>query len=148
MRTASAKRPIAAVVFLASLFLSSISCQQYDYGSPLPGVLEVRLAVKNNRTDLIPFGQLNIFLLKLTSLEVREPEGTRLAILSDLQAIRRNPDGHFFNCLDTLARDSAFVLGMTYAPPKTFTKLNVIAEPVGAGGEPTPYMVLTSGPIQ
>lgn len=116
------------IIGLALLFLV-VSCEQFEYSSPLPGVLEIRLGVANNRQTLIPFGPQSRFGLTLRSLEAKRPGGTRLPIFSDLHAIRRNPDGDYFNCLDTLARDSASVLGQVYAPPGTFTALEFTVSP-------------------
>jgi hypothetical protein len=61
--------------------------------------------------------------MTLRSLDAVEHYPVKLPIYSDLTAIRRNPDGDFFNCLDPLARDSAFILGRVYSPPTTYTQL-------------------------
>jgi hypothetical protein len=52
-----------------------------------------------------------------------------LPIYSDLNAIRRNPDGDEFDCLSASARDSLLVLGQTYAPPESFTGLELTISP-------------------
>jgi hypothetical protein len=107
------------------IFLGVSSCEQYEYTSPLPGVIEVRLRVVNNRQDLIPFGAGNVFSVTLRNLEVRTPTRAELPIYSNVRAIRRNPDGDVFNCLDTLARDSSIILGEAFAPPGVFSSLEV-----------------------
>ncbi len=123
---------LCAVFILA---LGAISCEQYEYSSPSPGVMEVRLAVKNTRTDLLPFATFDsttfnshsmFFIMK--SLEAVDGNEVHLPVFSDLFAIRRNPDGDFFNALDPQARDSMTVLGAAYAPPQQFTSLELVVD--------------------
>lgn len=109
--------------------LVGISCEQYEYSSPLPGILDVRLRVKNNRQGLLPFGGQNEFRLNLRNLEARREGDIILPIYANVNAIRRNPDGDIFNCLDTLARDSAYILGQAYAPPGNFSILDLTVDP-------------------
>lgn len=109
----------------AALSSLALSCKQYEYASPLPGVLEVRLRVVNNRQDLVPFGPQNQFGLLLKELNALEPGNIRQPIYADLYALRRSPDGDAINALDTLSRDSAIILGATYAPPTSFAGLNL-----------------------
>lgn len=127
--TKEIRLPPARNLLVFLLFVLFASCGQYDYSTPLPGVLEVRLGVVNNRQSLIPFGSLNQFGLILRSLEARQPGEIKLPIFADLHAIRRNPDGDYFNCLDTLGRDSGLVLGQAYAPPSTYFALEFTISP-------------------
>lgn len=76
----------------------------------------------------MPFGESNRFRITLRSLEAIRNDGARLAVYADLNAIRRSDDGDTFNCLDTLARDSVYILGQAYAPPGTFTGIDITAE--------------------
>jgi len=123
---------LCAVAFVA---LGALSCSQYEYSSPSPGILEIRLAVVNSRTDLLPFAVLDstsfnahnlVFVMK--SLEAVDANVVHLPVFSDLFAIRRNVDGDFFNALDPSARDSMTVLGATWAPPSTFTSLEMVID--------------------
>ncbi len=119
------------------LFLTTLSCEQFEHSSPLPGILEVRLSVVNNRQNLLPFTGVNPlaprdsnhFFLRLKSLEATQAGGIKLPIFSDLDAIRRNPDGDEFNCLDVRGRDSLLILGQRHAPPETFTGLELTISP-------------------
>jgi hypothetical protein len=61
----------------------------------------------------------------MTSLVAIHPGDVRLPIYSDLFAVRRNPDGDIYNCFDVRARDSLTILGQAYAPPETFTSLQM-----------------------
>jgi hypothetical protein len=110
------------------LSLTTLSCEQFEHSSPLPGILEVRLGVINNRQDLLPYTAAGFFL-RLKSLEANQPGGIKLPIFSDLSAIRRNPDGDEFNSLDAQARDSSLILGQVYAPPEPFTRLELTISP-------------------
>jgi len=117
-------------IVVVGLVLSALSCEQYEYLSPDPGVIEVRLKVLNSRQDLLPFSpsdsiDQNILFITLNMLEAVQPEDVRLPIYSDLIAVRRDPEGDLFNCLDTRGRDSLFILGMAYTPPQTFTGLEL-----------------------
>ena len=128
------------------LSLITLSCDQYEYASPLPGILEVRLNVKNNRSgDLLPFSPINQFAFILKDLRATQPGDIRLPVYPDIYAIRRNPDGDRFNCLDTLAQDSSVILGASYAPPESFTGIEMFTELAPYqnqfGGATYPYAV-------
>ena len=123
------RSPFFYCLLCLSLAVGSFSCKQYDYTSPLPGVLEVRLRVVNNRPGLTPFGPYNQFGLTLTDLAVFRSGNIKLPIYSDIYAIRRNSKGDRFNCLDTLARDSMKILGQVYAPPGAFRALELTVSP-------------------
>lgn len=119
-------RTIVLRLLVGAMFsVLALSCKQYEYASPLPGMLEVRLKVVNNRQDLVPFGPQNSYNILLRELNAIEPGNIRQPIYADLYAIRRSPDGDPINALDTLARDSSIILGEAYAPPTSFTGLNL-----------------------
>jgi hypothetical protein len=105
------------------------------------------LRVENNRTGILPWGGTDIFALTnafvivLTDLEANAPGDLKLEIFADVNAIRRHPDGEIFNCLDTLARDSMYILGRAYAPPVTFTGLTMRVQPTEAVSVSNPYYV-------
>ncbi len=73
------------------------------------------------------FGGGNLFVINMKTLEAIREGGQRLEILPDLNAIQRSEDGDFFNVLDTLARDSLYLLGQAYAPPATYKGLDIVA---------------------
>ena len=112
---------------MVALVLFGMSCSQYDYSSPNPGILEIHLKTKNSRTDFLPFSDRSFFVFNLKNLEAFTVAGARLPVLPDLNAIRRSADGDFFNTLDTLARDSSMVLGRVYAPPATYNRIELVA---------------------
>ncbi len=118
-------------VLIALLVLSVTSCNQYDYSSPNPGILEIRLKTKNSRTSFMPFSSANFFSFNLKSLDAIRSNGARLDVLPDLNAIRRSNDGDNFNTLDTLSRDSVLVLGKVYAPPGTYVGIDIVAQILG-----------------
>ena len=141
------------------LSLATLSCKEYDYSSPLPGVLEIRLRSLINdplQQSLLPFAQAdsvgrvsNAFMLLLKSLRVLRSDGSEQEIYSDLHAIRRNDEGDFFNCLDMRARDSVWVLGESYVPPTNFNQLWLTVQPRGLEdpGAPTPVGNRLAPPI-
>jgi hypothetical protein len=125
------------VVLFCSLIV--LSCEQYEYTSPEPGIVEIRLKTVNNRQDLLPFSSFDSIaypfasmVMSLNDLVAIQPNDVRLTVFSDLHAIRRNPDGDFFDTLSPFARDSIFILGQAYAPPQTFTGLDLnVTAPFG-----------------
>ncbi len=120
---------IPVLLFACTLFFLLPSCKQYDYTSPLPGILEIRLGAENTRTDLLPFSVQNNFTLIVRRVVVRQTGNIKLELFSDLTAIRRSRDGDFYNCLDTLARDSSVVLARAYVPPGTYEGLDIEVTP-------------------
>jgi hypothetical protein len=133
---------IVGLVVAALFSIMSLSCKQYDYVSPTPGILEVRFRVLVNdpaKQRLIPFaapdslgGVRNSFLILLKSIIALRPDGSEQELYADLTAIRRNPDGDVLNCLDTRARDSVWDWGIAYFPPSSVSKLLLRAVPTPA----------------
>ena len=115
-------------VMLSSL---ALSCKQYEYASPLPGVLEVRLKVVNSpdslggNREVIPFSPLSRFRFVLKELNAVQPGNVKLAIYEDLYARQRIDGGDYINTLDPLANTADIILGQAYAPPQTFTGLDM-----------------------
>jgi len=107
------------------LSLFALSCKEYEYASPGPGIVEIRLKVVNNREDLIPFGVTNQWFLLLKDLNVLQSGGVKLPVFADFRAIRRNPDGDPLNALDISARDSVIIMGQVYAPPENFVGVDL-----------------------
>lgn len=111
-------RTIATRVLLGILLSSiALSCKDYEYSSPLPGILEVRLAVKNTRSSIIPFTKFSQFNIIVKDFFVDRDDGANLELFADLRAIRRKDKGDSLNCLSFGGRDSQLILGTAYAPP-------------------------------
>lgn len=139
-------------LFAPLLMLASISCEQYEYASPTPGIVEIRLAVKNSRLDLLPFTAYdsttnlqNEFLLRLRTIELVQPGDVRLEIFSSLSARQRNNNGDAFNTLSLEARDSLLLLGIGYVPPGTFAGLQFTMELLEGSLLPPPRVIRTFG---
>jgi hypothetical protein len=107
------------------LSLSVLSCKEYEYVSPGPGIVEIRLKVVNTREDLIPFGVTNQWFLLLKDLNLLQSGNVKLPVYADFRAIRRNPDGDPLNALSISARDSDIVMGQVYAPPESFVGVDL-----------------------
>ncbi len=98
---------------------------QYDYSSPSPGTIDVRLRVISNN---IAFDPHNNFVLKVTSVEaVRAGDLARAPIYEDVKAIGRTTN--VYNTLDQRARDSALVMGEQYLPPAEYVGINLLIQP-------------------
>jgi hypothetical protein len=110
------------LVILGILFVGGC---QYDYTSPLPGTIDVKLRVISNN---IAFDPLNNFVLKVTSVEaVRTSDKARAPIYEDTKAIGRTTN--VYNTLDFRARDSSLVMGEGYLPPAGYDGVNLLIEP-------------------
>lgn len=132
------RRLIPCLLVGVCLSAFSLSCKEYEYASPLPGILEIRLRAKStidttvvslpltNRTT----GTSSYLAAILAKIVARRPDGAQLELFSDLYAIRRNDKGDTVNCLGELVRDSSYVLGKSYSPPQTFTQIDLRMKPM------------------
>ncbi len=110
------------VLCLALVSFFNISCQ-YDYSSPLPGILEVRLkSISNN----ITFDPLNNYVIKVSNVEAIRNDGVRTVIFEDLRATQRTTN--VYNTLDVRARDGNLVMGQTYVSPGSYSGLTISIE--------------------
>ena len=115
---------LLSVIFFSALFsLINLSCSQYDYSSPLPGIVEVRLKTISKN---IPFDPLNNFVINVSRVVAVREDGAKADIYEDLKAIQRNKDGNNYNTLDFRARDSALIIGQTYLPPGKYVGINMV----------------------
>jgi hypothetical protein len=110
-------------VLAVLLILISPSCQ-YDYSSPHPGIIQVRLKTISNS---IPFTELNNFTIEFSQIEAVRDDGSRASIYEDLRAIDAKPLG--INALDFRARDSVMIIGETYVPPGNYSGIKMTIRP-------------------
>ncbi len=125
-----------AVRVLIGVVLSALalSCKQYEYASPLPGIVEIRLQVQNSpppagHSNLIPPSPLNFFQMVLKDLKLVQSGLVKQTIFADLNAIKRIDGGDVYNTLDTMAMaDGAhlgLILGQAYVAPETYAGLEM-----------------------
>ncbi len=112
-------------LLLAVLVLTS-GCQ-YDYQTPLPGIIEVRLKTVSKN---IPFAPNNNFVLKVSRIVAVREDQSQLLVYEDLKSIQRTTS--VYNTLDDRARDSALVIGMSYAPPGRYVGIIMSVVPADA----------------
>lgn len=105
------------------LLLTIISCQ-YDYNSPGPGIIEVRLRTVSKK---IQFSPLNNFVLSVTTVEAVRNDQKLVPIFGDVKAFSRTSND--INTLDALSRDSLKVMGEAYAPPGHYVGMNLLLTP-------------------
>lgn len=115
------------ILCLLSIILLVAGCEQYQYASPSPGTLEVRLRTKSEN---VPYNSLNLFIMELTDLRAVRADSAKLEVYQDLMSINRSSPTDF-NAFDSSAYDSEMVLGEAYAPPGNYVGLDLIAQPVG-----------------
>ena len=115
------------LIIIASIIglLLMNSCSQYDYTSPLPGSIDLRLRVISNN---IAFDPHNNFVLKVTQVTaVRHSDGAQANILADSRALGRTTS--VYNTLDDRARDSNLVIGEAYLPPADYDRILMLVTP-------------------
>ncbi len=117
----------SALLCAALSSLIYAGCTQYDYSSPLPGVIEVRLKTISNN---IPFDPLNNYVIKVSQINAVRSDGAQIVIFEDLKAIQRTTN--VYNTLDVRARDSALIIGQTYVPPGEYIGILVAVEPAAS----------------
>jgi len=114
---------LSVALLFTLLALFNVSCQ-YDYSSPLPGIIEVRLKTVSTN---IPFDPLNNFVIKVKQVDAYREDLTGVVIFEDLEATQRTTS--VYNTLDFRARDSNLVMGLTYVPPGRYVGLAMSIEP-------------------
>jgi hypothetical protein len=97
---------------------------QYQYSSPLPGLLSIRLRTISHN---IAFDPLNHFVLKVSYVEAVRNDFARAQIYEDKKAIGRTTTS--YNTLDFRAQDSTLVMGEGYLPPGDFLGVDLLITP-------------------
>jgi len=125
---------------LGLLVFLTLSCSQYDYTSPLPGIIEVRLHTIVD-TNKISFSPLNNFTLYVSQMWAFRVDGGRGEIVADLKALTQSQNSSQsptrpFNTLDYRAADSSLIMGETYLPPGNYKAILI------QKAEPGKYVVL------
>ena len=110
-------------LIILCIVLSSISCQ-YDYRSPLPGTIEIRLKTISNT---IGFSDFTNFVVKVTSIYAIRADQGKLIIYEDKKAIQSST--MIINILNFHARDGDLVIGQAYAPPGDYIGIGMIVNP-------------------
>ncbi|MBA4313339.1 MAG: hypothetical protein C0417_12000 [Chlorobiaceae bacterium] len=116
------KTGVLGMLAILMIFLTS-SCQ-YDYSSPQPGIIQIRL---KTISSYIPFSELNNFIITYSLVQAVRNDGSRAAIYEDLRAIDTKPLG--INVLDFRARDSVLIIGETYVPPGDYSGVQFTITP-------------------
>ncbi len=119
-------QPIILIGILSILVLFINSCEQYEYTSPSPGIIEIRLKTKSENID---FSGLNNFVMSVSEVKAVRTDDAKLNVYQDLRAIRR--ENSTYNILQPAARDSNLVIGQAYAPPGDFAGINILMKPQG-----------------
>ena len=110
------------------VLLLNFGCDQYNYVSPSPGIVELLFRTKSNE---ITFSPLNSFILTIpqNGVQARREDGALLQINEDVFAIARKQAS--YNILQPEARDSILVLGEAFAPPGNYSGIEIQFTPGG-----------------
>src|SRR5947207_7891506 len=121
--------PRIALAFTIVIIVVMYGCQ-YDYTSPLPGTLSIKLRAKSDNIDFSP---LNNFVLRFSLIEAVRSDGARAKIYEDTKAVGENSQNpnptYAYNALDSRARDSNIVIGEAYLPPGDYIGVNMNVVP-------------------
>jgi hypothetical protein len=121
--------PFVALLLLSLLILGiNIQCQ-YDYVSPLPGLLDLRLHTISDSTR-IAFSPQNNFVLKITAVAAVRSDFALADVLGDRKAISRTTG--IYNTLDLHAEDSSLVIGQADLPPGDYLGILMLIKPGAA----------------
>ncbi len=116
---------ILLCVIIPLLIIAFNGCSQYDYSSPTPGTLEVRLHSYYTQFDTV-FADNN-FTLKVTRVYAVRSDGILANVYEDVKAVGPTPD--IYNILGRDAYDSLLVIGLYPLPPADYLGLIVQIEP-------------------
>ncbi|HUN64546.1 MAG TPA: DUF4382 domain-containing protein [Bacteroidota bacterium] len=123
------KRKIFRIVAFFGLCLVllgiNLSCGQYDYSSPLPGIVSLHLHSIVDTTQM-NFTPLDNFVIKVAQINVIRSDGAQAIINADLSALQRTTS--IYNTLDTRARDSSLVVGESYLPPGDYVSVGMLIQ--------------------
>ncbi len=119
-------RLVSFCLIVAVAALLNLSCSQFDYSSPIPGLVDVRLHTITD-TSKIAFSPLNNFVLKVVEVQAVRSDLAYSKIYADLKALGRTTG--VYNTLDYRARDSSLVIGQGYLPPGDYIAVLMIVQP-------------------
>ncbi len=119
-------RNVVPCLLLGIMVLLGLSCSQYNYSSPLPGIVSIRLHTIVDTTQ-ISFSPLNNFTLTVSQIWAFRSDGARAEVVADLTALTQTQSSgsssRSFNTLDARAQDSSLYLGETFLPPGDYTEI-------------------------
>ncbi len=108
-----------------SILLLNVRCQ-YNYSSPLPGLVDIRLHTISD-SGRIAFSALNNFVLKITQVTALRSDYTQAQIYGDVHAIKSTTG--IYNTLDLHAEDSSLVVGQADIPPGDYLGILMLIQP-------------------
>jgi hypothetical protein len=122
--------PIGAIFSLTIvLAFINISCQ-YDYRSPLPGMIEVRLRTISQNIEITKFTN---FIIKVDKIQAIRSDGGILKVFEDAKIIESSNQitTIVVNTLDSLAIKGNVIIGQVYAPPGDYIGCDFQIDPGG-----------------
>lgn len=119
------KEFVTLLILPLSILLLNVRCQ-YDYSSPLPGLIDIRLHTVSD-SSRIPFSILNNFVLKITQVNALRTDRAQAPVFGDIRALKRTTG--IYNALDAHAEDSSLVVGQADIPPGDYLGVLMLIEP-------------------
>src|SRR5437773_1183548 len=106
------KSLVVPFLFFPLVVILLNSCEQYEYSSPAPGTVSIRLRSYYTQFDTVFSG--NNFTLKVTEIKAVRSDGILANVYEDPKSIGPTPD--IYNTLGRDAYDSAIVIGQYPLP--------------------------------
>lgn len=119
-------RIVAFVLVSCALLVINLSCSQYDYSSPLPGIISLHLHSIIDTTQM-KFSPLDNFPIQIAQINVYRSDGAYAIVNADMAALQRTTST--YNTLDVQAGDSSMVVGESYLPPGDYVSVGVLVQP-------------------
>jgi hypothetical protein len=116
---------VSFLFFPIAILLLNVRCQ-YDYSSPLPGLIDIRLHTISD-SGRISFSALNNFVLKITQVTALRSDRFQAQVYGDVHAIKSTTG--IYNTLDFHAEDSSLVVGQADIPPGDYLGVLMLIQP-------------------
>ena len=116
---------LTVIVLISICFLNSC---QYEYSSPTPGTLKLKLHAQYNQFDTV-FSANNLAVI-ITQIKAIRSDGIAAYIYQDPRAIfPTGADSGIYNIMGRSAYDSALVIGNYPVPPAEYIGIDMMIKP-------------------
>ncbi len=119
------KRWILRILCFILVALAIGSCSRYDYSSPTPGTISLKLRAYYTKFDTT-FSDNN-FAVKVSSIKAIRADGIKADVYQDVKSIGTSPT--IYNVLGRDAYDSTLVIGEFPLPPDNYKGLELTINP-------------------
>lgn len=130
MTGSSFPKGMKVLFFIPLMFFISISCDQYEYANPTPGIVQINLRSFYNQFDTSFV--LNNFTIEVTRVAVFRTDGATAEVYLEPKIIGDRDAAKYRNVYNVLGRksyDSTEVMGQYPLPPGEYSKVRLTVQP-------------------